>query len=139
VLNLNASISGAREPTIWKVLAFGGAGLLIAAVGTFAVDTATMGQYQLIGTHDGVFWLAILIGMSLLLAGLIGLAYQCGRQGRATIVTGAVLLAVTLYVVGSLAMNIHLQRPFSLFLWPMIAISIIGLVLILRASFRRKD
>jgi hypothetical protein len=125
-------MSGAKKPTLWKVFTFGGAGLLIAEVGTLVVDLATMGQYGLIGNHNGVFLLAILVGMSFLLVGLIGLANQ--RGSRATIGAGAVVLAVTIWVVGS-----NVQRPFSLFLWPMIAVGFIGMVLILMASFRRKD
>jgi hypothetical protein len=130
---------GAKKPTLWKVLTFGGAGLLIAAVGTFAVDWGTMGQYQLIGTHIGVFWWAILFGMSFSLAGLIGLASQHGNQNRALIVAGVIVLAATTYLVGFLLCNTNVQGPFSLFLWPMIAVSFIGIVFILRASFFRKE
>jgi lipopolysaccharide export LptBFGC system permease protein LptF len=125
-------MSEAKKPTLWKVLTFGGSGLLIAAVGTLLVDLGTMGQYQLIDTHDGIFWLAILFGMSFLFAGLIGLANRRGSRG--TIGTGVVVLAVTIWIVGS-----NVQRPFSLFVWPVIAASFIGIVLILRASFRRKE
>jgi hypothetical protein len=130
-------MSEAKSTTAWKLLTYGGASLLIAAIGTFGADFATMGQYELIGTHDGFFLLAIALGTSILLVGLIGLASQRRRQSRPTIVAGTIVIVITIWLV-SLLLRFS-NRPFVHFLWPLIPLSIIGIVLILRASSGRKD
>ncbi len=107
-------------------------------LGAFGFDFATRGEVSFISNrYEGLF-LAIAIGVALLLVSLIGWAWVLGKAGRARIAFFTLVVPIAVILVGYALGGTNVHGPFFLFALPMAPLILVGFVVAIMAAHTRK-
>ena len=127
-----------RAKEVWKILAITGICLPVVGLGAVGLDFVTRGRFEFISDHYEIFLLAIPIGVALLLVSLIGWATVLGKTGRTRIAFFTLVVPIAVILIGYALGGTNVHGPFYLFLLPMAALFIVGIVVAIMAANGRR-
>jgi hypothetical protein len=133
----NSQMPVPKANELWQALVITGSILTVVGLGAVGIDFATRGKFSFIAANYGVFGLAILAGVALLLVSLIGWAAVLGKVGRKRIAFFALAAPIVTLFIGFSLGGTNAHGPFPLFLLPIAPLIVAGLVVAIMAASAR--
>lgn len=126
-------MANAKLRRFWSIASISSAILLIGGLGAMCLDYAVKGGIDFIDGHFQIFLWTNLVGLVLCVVSILGWVRHSDRRGRIVIGAATFLLSVGIGVLGNQIRPYDVHGPFSMLFLTLLPMSILGLVLWLRA------